>query len=104
MFVLVEMQIALALGLAAAEESIGRGELGHDEAASRAGGRINGRMQKAGIADEAAEDRVSHACHGRKNGGGRDAHAADLDTLRYRRGLSRAAGNRSVPVLAHGII
>src|SRR5437879_4812010 len=61
-------------------------------------------MQKAGIADEAAEDGVSHACHRRKNGGGRDAHAADLDTLRYRRAFSGAAGNRSVPVLAHGII
>src|SRR5438552_19127875 len=61
-------------------------------------------MQKAGITDEAAEDGIGHAGHGRKNGRGRDAHAADLDRLRYRRGLSGAAGNRSVPVLAHGII
>src|SRR5438552_10089580 len=61
-------------------------------------------MQKAGIADEAAENRVGHSGHRRKNGRRRDAHVADLDTLRYRRGLSRAAGNRSVPVLTHGII
>src|SRR5438552_16102998 len=57
--------------------------------------------QKAGVADEATEDGIGHSGHRRKNGRRRDAHAADLDGLRYRRGLSGAAGNRSVPVLAH---
>src|SRR5439155_5840042 len=44
MFVLVEMQIALALGLAAAEESVGRGELGHDEAAGTIAGCLKSRF------------------------------------------------------------
>ena len=42
---------------------------------------------KAGIANEAPEDRIGHARHGSKNGGRRDAHAADLEKLWHARAL-----------------
>src|SRR5215470_4615103 len=60
--------------------------------------------QEAGVADEATEDGVGDAGHGREDGRRGDAHIADLDKLRYDRALKGAAGDRSVPVLAHEVI
>ena len=59
--VFIEVEIALGLLIFLAEHAVGRGELGHDQAAS------------AQVADEAAEDGVGDAGHGREDGRGRDA-------------------------------
>jgi hypothetical protein len=58
--VFIEMQIALGLLILLAQHAVGRGELGHDQAAS------------AEVADEAAEDGVGDAGHGSEHGGGSD--------------------------------
>ena len=94
--VVVEGEVALALGFAYAGEAVGGGELGHDEAAAGLlvggggfdvwnprlrsetwGTRFCGGGEEAGVFDEAAEDGVCDAGHGCEDGGGGDAHAAD---------------------------
>ncbi len=70
--VFVEMKIAFCLLIFLAENAVGRGELGHDEAAS------------AEVADKAAEDRIGNACHGREDGGGGDGDGTDLEAGRDR--------------------
>ena len=65
MFVFVEVQVAASFFVFGAEDSVGRGELGHDKAAA------------SEIADEAAEDGVGYSGHGGENGGGTDLDAAD---------------------------
>jgi len=115
MFVVVEGQIALALGFSHAGEAVGGGELGHQQAAAGllvGHFRLDARVfrgvsrEKAGVADEAAEDRVGDADHGREHRGW-----SDLDPIRFRPDaqLSRHArfgghgvGDRVVPVLLHG--
>ena len=98
MLVFVKMQIALSFLIFLTQNTIGRGELGHDQPAS------------AQVADEAAEDSVGHAGHGREHGGRSDFHAADHDSLRdwlaRRRSLCSdgaypVAPSRIVPTLAH---
>ena len=64
--VFVEVEIALGLLIFLAQNSVGRGELGHDETAS------------AEVADEAAEDGVGDAGHGREDSGWGDCDRADL--------------------------
>jgi len=61
--VFVKVKIASADALIA-KHSVGRGELGHDQAAS------------AEVLDEAAEDGVGDSGHGGEDGGGRDADVA----------------------------
>ena len=51
-------------------DAVRAGELGHDEPAA------------ALIADEAAEDRVGDARHGRQHRGRRDGHASDIESSR----------------------
>src|SRR6266852_3498055 len=63
--VFVEMKVA-SPNAKIAQDAVGRGELGHNQAAS------------AEVLDEAAEDGVGNAGHGREHGGGSDADAADL--------------------------
>ena len=63
MLVFVEVQVASANALIA-EDAVGGGELGHDQAAS------------AEIFDEAAEDGVGDSGHRGQDGGGRDADVA----------------------------
>ncbi len=94
MFVVVKVQIALALGFAAAEQPVGRGELGHDEPASTE------------VFDEAAEDSVRHPGHRGENRGGRNPHIADQDGIRHAHLLWRlfARPSRNVPVLPHVLI
>ena len=87
--VVVVGEVALALGLAHARKAVGRGELGHDEAAAGLlvrrrlfyidafASRLRRLGELAGVLDEAAEDRVGHSGHGRKHGRGRDPHIAD---------------------------
>src|SRR5579872_172555 len=101
MLVLVEMEVALRLLILLAQDAVGRGELGHDEATS------------AQIADEAPEDSIGDSSHGREDGGGRDRDCADLESRRDRLQPSSFAGwgaratsavARVVPVLLHGSI
>ena len=63
--VFVEVEIALGLLVLLAEHAVGRGELGHDQAAS------------AQVADEAAEDGVGDAGHGGEDRRGGDGDGAD---------------------------
>ncbi len=63
--VAVEGEVALGLLVFVADDAVGGGELGHHEAAS------------AEIADEAAEDGVGDAGHGREDGGGTDFDCAE---------------------------
>ena len=76
-----------------AEHAVGRGELGHDQAAA------------AQIADEAAEDGIGDARHGREHGGRSDLHRAKLEPLAQARlrgaGALARGRDRIVPVLAH---
>ncbi len=65
MLVFIEMEIALGLLVLLAEYAVGRGELGHDEAAS------------AQVADEAAENRIRDAGHGSEHGRRGDLDAAN---------------------------
>ncbi len=63
-----EVALQGLVGLAGFErraDAVGAGELGHDQAAA------------AEIADEAAEDGIGHAGHGREHGGGREGYRAD---------------------------
>ena len=99
MLVFVEMEIALGLLIFLAEDAVGRGELGHDQAAS------------AKVADEAAEDGVGDAGHGGEDGGGGDGDVADLRDSRGRAAVALPGAHRSVcadrairvvPELLHG--
>src|SRR5437879_3233617 len=68
MLVFVEVQIAFGLLIFLAEYTVGRGELGHDQAAS------------AEVADEAAEDSVGHSGHGGEDSCGGDVDGPDRKT------------------------
>src|SRR5579863_9587396 len=91
------MQIPLGLLVFLTEDAVGRSELGHDQAAS------------AKVADEAAENGVSHASHGSKDRGGRNGDVADGEAIRDRLQWLWLAGRtahakrdvRVVPELAH---
>src|SRR5262249_7086805 len=109
-----EMQVALTLGFAGTKQTVGRGELGHDQATTGdfAGpGRISftGRrhdgyrlLHKAGIANESAKDGVGHACHRGQNGSWGDAYITDLKRLRHLRAIGGDGwGYRSFPKLMH---
>src|ERR1700680_5276105 len=69
MLVFVEVQVAFGLLIFLAEYTVGRGELGHDQAAS------------AEVADEAAEDSVGPSGHGGEDGCGVDVDGAVRETL-----------------------
>ena len=83
-----------------AQDAVSRSELGHDQAAS------------AQVLDEAAEDGVGYAGHGRKHGGRSDADIPDLHRLGKRTcpcGDGRLARPphrciRVVPELLHDMI
>ena len=74
MLVGIEIQIAKRSrglgGLRRRDHAVRAGELGHDEPASALG------------ADQAAENRVGHADHGRKHGRRLDVGASDLEAAR----------------------
>jgi hypothetical protein len=97
MLVFIEMEVASANALIA-EDAVGGGEFGHDQAAS------------AEILDEAAEDGVGDSGHRGKHGGGSDADVADGEGSgeNARGGLARIAGWsvawRIVPELLHDLI
>jgi len=65
--VAVESQIALGLLVTVTDDAVGGGELGHHQPAS------------AEIADEAAENGVGNAGHGREDGGGTDFDVAERE-------------------------
>ena len=92
MLVAVEGEVALGLLVFVADDAVGRGELGHHEAAS------------AEIADEAAEDGVGDAGHGREHRGRTDFDFAE----RHGRGDAGAgrsgALGRIVEKLGHVLI
>src|ERR1700692_2194196 len=97
MLVLVEMQIALGLLIFFAKHAVGRGELGHDEAAS------------AEVADEATEDRGGAAAQGREDGRRRDSDVADGEAgghgLRWPCLADEGArATRVVPELLHRLL
>ena len=71
MLVFVEVEIALGFLIFLAEDSVGRGELGHNQAAS------------AEIANEATEDGVSNAGHGGEDRSRGNGHGADLQSRRH---------------------
>lgn len=98
--VVVVGEVALALGLAHAGETVGGGELRHDEAAAGlliglrgldvgAGGFS---CELAGVFDEAAEDGVGDASHGCEDGGG-----GDFD-------VAYGEAGRDAGVLGHGML
>src|SRR3954447_13550599 len=131
MLVFVERQVALALGFTCAEESISRGELGHQQAAGAFFVVLENRLRillravsdsrlrplrsifrnchhvlrtahKAGIANKAAEDRVRHAGHRSENCGGSNANIADLERFRHSRPLRGDSGvSRVFPEFTH---
>src|SRR6266851_4772901 len=99
MFVFVEVKVALSLLIFHAEHAVGRGELGHDQAAA------------AEVADEAAEDRVGNARHGGEDCGGRDLDSAEGNgcgnrlqrrCLAGKSARATRAYRRIVPELLHG--
>src|SRR5262252_7645552 len=69
MFVLVEVQVSSANALVA-EQTVGRGELGHDQAASPE------------LLDEAAKHGVRDAGHGRQDCGGTNFDCPDVESGR----------------------
>src|SRR6202035_2759277 len=93
MLVLIEMQIALALLIFRPKHPVGRGELGHDQAAS------------AEIANEAPKHGVRDARHRSQDGRGFNRNISDHDLCRHdsnRTGEDvRAHSRRIFPVLAH---
>src|SRR6185437_13853365 len=107
MLIFIEMEIAFALLLPRAEQAIRRGELSHDQAASRdfiAAQRFRSRIillrydhyildaaDETCVADKAAENRIGDSGHGSKNCRGRNPHRADLQRLRYPRALRSGA-------------
>src|ERR1051326_40482 len=106
MLILVEVEVAVARFLGA-KDAIGRGELGHDEAAGgfhrRDRGGLRAFAQETRVSDKAAEDSVRYPRHGRKNRRRCNAHTADLDGLRHRRRPAdrRALEPGTFPVLSH---
>src|SRR6266853_941722 len=131
MLVLVEREITFALGFTGAEEAVGRGELGHQQATTGnffvlenswrvlpgavghlllqqfrgtvgRGHDVMRTTHKTGIANEAAEDRIRDARHGSENRGRRDANAADLESLRHARAFRGEGGvGRIFPEFLH---
>ena len=91
MLVFVEMEISLGLLVFSAQHAIGGRELGHDQAAS------------AEIADEAAEDRIRNARHGREHGCGSNIHGSNLQARRNdgQPFLLRTRRDRIIPKLTH---
>src|SRR5579862_1053246 len=99
MFIFVEMQIASS-HTRVAQNTVGRGELGHDQAASTE------------ILDEATENGVSDSGHRSQNRGWRDANIADGQAIGKHAGmwgdgalprLDRTC-TRAVPELVHKLI
>ncbi len=127
--VVVVGQVALELGLAHAGQTVGGGELRHDEAAAgvfvrglgfNGGGersilrnphlrvemwgtrtRICGGGEDRSVLDEAAEDGVGNAGHGGEHRRRRDAHAADGELRRHARVRGHGVLGRIVPMLFH---
>src|SRR5262249_49592581 len=67
---------------------------------------LNGIAERSqrGIADEAAEDSIGHARHGREHGGRRNLELADLERRRHTPAVCCANWRRIVPQLVgHGI-
>ena len=96
MLVFIKMKIAFGLLVLSAEDAIGRGELGHNQATA------------GEIANEATEDRVGDARHWGKHGGGSNLDGAQAQYGRYRGEFLAdgcfGSGRRVVPVLAHVVI
>src|SRR6185437_13602965 len=118
MLVFIEMEIAFALLLPRAEQAVSRGELSHDQTASRDfiaaqtfrsriillryGHYILDAADKTCVADKAAENRIGDSGHGSKDCCRCNAHRADLQRLRYPRALrSGACGDRIFPEFMH---
>src|SRR5271156_6001086 len=91
MLVFVEVQVSLGLLVLRPKHTVGRGELGHDQAASPE------------IANEAAKDRVRNARHGSQDCRGSNLKIADHHPIRHTCGSDdgRPYIRRIVPVLAH---
>src|SRR5260370_20592849 len=94
MLVFVEMQVTFGFLVLLAEHAVGRGELGHDQAAA------------AQVADEAAEDGVGDAGHGSQDCGWGNLNSADGEPhgngLQWRCQSDRSVRpTRVVPGLAH---
>ena len=130
-FVVVEGEVALALRLAHASEAVGRGELGHDQAAAgllvgdlgvdsepRCSTRVASKdrsqgdcanlghphrrsRKEAGVADEAAKDGVGDPGHRREHCRRGDRHSANVEGRRDARMLWHGVFARVVPVLFH---
>ncbi len=109
--VVVVGQVALALHLPHARQTIGGGELGHDEPATGLliargllhvfGLRRSVRGELAGVLDEAAKDGVGNAGHGREHGRRRNVHVADGERRRHARLGGHGVLDRVVEVLLH---
>src|SRR5579871_6146259 len=95
MLIFIKVQVALGFFILGAKHTVGRGELGHDQAASTE------------IADESPEDGVGDSGHRSKDRGGRNRDRADLqagrnDARAFASGGAHATNCcRVVPVLAH---
>src|SRR6185369_4347381 len=89
MRVLVEVEVTLGFLVLGAEHSVGRGELGHHQAAT------------IHLADEASEDSVGYAGHGGEHGGRSNRDSAD-GVAGGNASFGRSnAFYRIVPLLAH---
>ena len=89
MLVAVEGEVLLGLLVLVADDAVGRGELGHHQAAA------------AEVADEAAEDRVGDAGHGRQHGRGTNFDATERDGRGHARARGRDPFGRIVEKLVH---
>src|SRR5271157_2579518 len=92
MLVLVEVEIALGLLVFRTEHAIGRGELGHDQAAS------------AEVANEAPKDGVGNARHRSQDRCGSDLDIADRHPIGHGSdctGEDARVDTRIFPELAH---
>ena len=102
MLVLVEVQIALRLLVLGTQDTVSRGELGHDQPAS------------AKVPNEAAEHCVGHSRHGGKDRSRGEGDRADFECVGNRDEVSRttlstggdarAYIGRIVPKLLHLLI
>ncbi len=118
MLVVVVGEIALALRLAHTGKPVGRGELGHDEAAAgllvgylgiHRGVGIGGRREEAGVANEAPEDRIRDPGHRGEDSRRTHLNRADREAGRYPGRGSLAWGGVGAlrivdPVLLHRCI
>ena len=93
MLVLIKVEIALGLLVLRTEHAIGRGELGHDQAAS------------AEVANESPKDGVGNARHRSQNGRGSDLDIADRQSVGHGGDCTgedaRVDTHRIFPELAH---